>query len=97
MKEKVNENQKENKKYEYTILKIHKYINTANFNKPPLETIKITSYNIIKDIDNIEYFDGLKLNRELNEDKLLLRYENEVTEEENNIRNKENYKKTINI
>ena len=60
-----------------------------------LETIKIISHDIIKDINNLEYFDGLTLNKEINEDKLLLKYENEITEEDNEIRNSENYKKII--
>ena len=51
--------------------------------KSPLETIKITSYDKINDTDNLEYFEGLNLNKELNEDKLLLKYENEITEEDN--------------
>ena len=60
-----------------------------------LETIKIISHDIIKDINNLEYFDGLTLNKEISEDKLLLKYENEITEEDNEIRNSENYKKII--
>ena len=60
-----------------------------------LETIKIISHDIIKDINDLEYFDGLTLNKEINEDKLLLKYENEITEEDNEIRNSENYKKII--
>ena len=57
-----------------------------------LETIKIISHDIIKDINNLEYFDDLTLNKEINEDKLLLKYENVITEEDNKIRNSDNYK-----
>ena len=35
------------------------------------------------------------MNKNLNEDKLLSKYENEITEEDNNIKNSENYKKII--
>ena len=95
IKEKIKENQKDNKKYKCTILKIRKYIDTTTYNKSPLQTIKITSYDIIKDINNLEYFEGLNLNKELNEDRLLFKYENEITKEENDIENSENYKKII--
>ena len=37
----------------------------------------------------------MTLNKEKNEDKLLLKYESEITEEDNEIRNSENYKKII--
>ena len=83
------------KKYKYIILKIHKYKETTTHNNASLETIKIISHDIIKDINNLEYFDGLSLNKEINENKLLLKYENEITEEDNKIRNSENYKKII--
>ena len=60
-----------------------------------LETIKIISHDIIKDINNLEYVDGLTLNKEINEDKLLLKYDNEITEKGNKIRNSDSYKKII--
>ena len=90
--EKIKENLK---KYKYTILKIHKHKDTTVHNTSVLETIKIISHNIIKDINNLEYFNGLHLNKEINEDKLLLKYENEITEEDNKIKNSKNYKKII--
>ena len=58
-----------------------------------LETIKIISHDIRKDINNLEYFDSLTLNKEINDDKLLLKYENEITEEDNKIRNSKIIKK----
>ena len=63
VKENIKKNQKENKKYKYTILKIHKYRNIETHGKSPQETMKITSYDIINDIDNLEYFEGLILNK----------------------------------
>ena len=77
-------------KYKYIILKIHKHKETTTHNMVSLETIKIISHDIIKDINNLQYFDGLTLNKEISEDKLLLKYENEITEEGNEIRNSEN-------
>ena len=71
IKEKIKENKNtnKNKKYKYIILKMHKYRNIETHGKTPSETIKIISYDIINDMDNIKYFEGLNLNKELNEDK----------------------------
>ena len=60
-----------------------------------VNTIKINSRDIIKDSDNLEYFEGLNLNKELMEDKLLYKYQDEITEEERNIENSEKYKNII--
>ena len=95
IKEKIKENQKKNKKYKYTILKIFKYISYETKIKDILDTIKINSYDLIKDIDNLEYFEGLNLNKELMEDKLSYKYQDEIDEEERNIENSENYKNII--
>ena len=59
IKEKINENQKKNKKYKYTILKIFEYRTYEKKSKEILITIKINSHDLIKDIDNLEYFEGL--------------------------------------
>ena len=95
IKEKILKNQKKNKKYKYTILKIFKYRTYETKSKDILNTIKINSYDLIKDIDNLEYFEGLNLNKELMEDKSLFKYQDEITEEEKNIENSENYKNSI--
>ena len=95
IKEKIKENQKKNKKYKYTILKIFKYRDYVTKIKDLVNTIKINSHDIIKDIDNLEYFEGLNLNKELMEDKLLYKYQDEITEEERNIENSEKYKNII--
>ena len=97
--EKIKENQKENKNYKYTILKICKIKDDLRDgeirDRYLFQTTKITSYNIIKDIYNLEYFEGLELNDNLIEDKILQKYENEITEKYNNIKNTERYKETI--
>ena len=95
IKEKIKENQKKNKKYKYTILKIFKYRDYVTKIKDKVDTIKIKSHDIIKDIDNLEYFEGLNLNKELMEDKLLYKYQDEITEEERSIMNSEKYKNII--
>ena len=77
------------------ILKIHKHKETKTHNMASLETIKIISHDIMKDMNNLEYFDGLTLNKEINEDKLLSKYENEMTEEDNKVRNSDNYRKIM--
>ena len=94
-KEKTLKNQKKNKKYKYTILKIFKYRTYETKSKDISNTIKINSYDLIKDFDNLEYFEGLNLNKELMEDELLYKYQHEITEEERNTENNENYKNTI--
>ena len=93
--EKIKINQKKNKKYKYTILKIFKYIAYINNSEDVVNTIKISSHDIIKDIDNLEYFEGMNLNKELKEDKLLYKYQNEIIEEERKIKNSEKYKNII--
>ena len=97
--EKIKENQKENKNYKNTILEICKIKDDLRDgeigDRHSFQTTKITSYNIIKDINNLEYFEGLELNDNLIEDKILQRYENEITEKYNNIKNTERYKETI--
>ena len=95
IKEKIKENQKKNKKYKYTILKIFKFRAYVTKIKDMVNTIKINSHDIIKDIDNLEYFEGLNLNKELMEYKLLYKYQDEITEEERNIENSEKYKNII--
>ena len=76
---------KKNKKYKYTILKIFKYIAYINNSEDVVNSIKINSHDIIKNIDNIEYFEGKNLNKELKEDKLLYKYQDEIIEEERKI------------
>ena len=95
IKEKIKENQKKNKKYKYTILKIFKYRSYVTNSKDIVNTIKINSHDIIKDVGNLEYFEGLNLNKELMEDKLLYKYQDEITEEERNIENSEKYENII--
>ena len=76
MKQKVNENTKENKKYKTTILKIYtKYGNSRNTMKNT-STVKITTHDIIKSIDNLEYLENTKLN--LPEDEEFLKYGRDV-------------------
>ena len=60
-----------------------------------VNTVKINSHDIIEDVDNLEYFEGLNLNKELMEDKSLYKYQDEITEEERNIENSEKYKNII--
>ena len=62
IKEEIKKNQKENKKYKYTILKIFKYKSYETKSKDTLNIIKINSYDIIRNINNLEYFEGLNLN-----------------------------------
>ena len=97
--EEIKENQKENKNDKNTILIIYKIKDDLRDgeigDKHSFQTTKITSYNIIKDINNLEYFEGLELNDNLIEDKILQKYENEITEKYNNIKNTERYKETI--
>ena len=44
-------------------------------------------------IDNLEYIDGIDLNKHSHEDKILLKYENEIKDNENPIERSNNYKK----
>ena len=90
--EKIKENQKENKNYKYTILEILKICKIKDDLRDGeiggnyfFQTTKITSYNIIKDINNLEYFEGLELNDNLIDDEILQKYGNEITEKYNNI------------
>ena len=76
-------------------MKIFKFRSYESKDKDVLTTIKTNSHGLIKDIDNLEYFIGLRLNKELIEDKSLFKYQDEITEEERNIENSENYKNTI--
>ena len=65
-------------------MNIFKYRTYETKDKDILNTIKINSYDLIKDIDNLEYFEGLNLNTKLIEDKLLYKYQDEISEEEKN-------------
>ena len=46
-------------------------------------------------IDNLEYLDGIDLNKHLPEDKILLKYKNKIKDNENPIERSDNYKKAI--
>ena len=46
-------------------------------------------------IDNLEYLDGIDLNKHSPEDRILLKYENEIKDNENPIERSDNYKKVI--
>ena len=46
-------------------------------------------------IDNLEYLDGIDLNKHSPEDKILLKYENEINDNENPIERSDDYKKVI--
>ena len=60
-----------------------------------IESAKIVSHHIMNSIDNLEYLDGIDLDRYLTEDKLLSKYENEIKDNENPIERSNDYKKVI--
>ena len=60
-----------------------------------IKSIKIISHDIINSIDNLEYLEGTDLNRYSTEDKLLLKFENELKDNENPIERSDDYKKVI--
>ena len=62
-----------------------------------IKSIKIISHDIINSIDNLEYLEGTDLNRYSTEDKLHLRYENEIKDNENPIEKSDDYKKLLSI
>ena len=95
MKMKINENKNKNKKYKYTILKIYKEYVYSFIKNNTIKTAKIASHNIMNSIDNLEYLDGIDLNKHSSEDKKLLKYENEIKDNENLIERSDDYKKVI--
>ena len=94
MKEKVNENKKENKKYKISILKIYSEPSNIKYSTNEVRTVKIVSYDIMKSIDNLENLESEHLNKQSPEDKLLFRYgkEIEIDDYENFIKS-DDYKK----
>ena len=72
MKEKVNENTKENKQYKNTILKIYAKQNISRYTMEDIIIEIIKTHDIIKCIDNLEYLELTKLN--LPEDESFLKY-----------------------
>ena len=60
-----------------------------------IKSIKIISHDIMRSIDNLEYLEGTDLNKHSTEDKLLLKYENEIKDNENPIERNDDYKKII--
>ena len=82
---KINENKKKNKKYKYAILKIYKEHVYSFIKNNEIKTAKIVSHDIMNSIDNLEYLDGIDLNKHSPEDKILLKYENKIKDNENHI------------
>ena len=78
MKEKLNENKKENKKYKITILKIYSESCKIKYSIDEIITVKIISHDIMKSIDNLEYLESECLNEQSPEDKLLFRYGKQI-------------------
>ena len=76
MKEKVNKNTKENKKYKITILKIYARHAISRNTMENIIIAKIKTHDIIKSIDNLEYLELTKLN--LPEDESFLKYGKDV-------------------
>ena len=96
MKERVNENRKENKKYKTTILKIYSESPNIKFSSHEVKTVKITSHDIIKSIDNLEYLESEYLNKLSPEEELLFKYGKEIViEDYENFIKRSNYKKVI--
>ena len=77
MKEKVNENKKENKKYKITILKIYSEHPNIQYSINEIRTVKIVSYDIMKSIDNLEYLESKQLNKQSPEESFF-KYEKEI-------------------
>ena len=94
MKRKINEKKKKNKNYKYSILKIYKEFDDILMSDE-IKSVKIISHDIMNSIDNLEYLDGIDLNRYLTDDKLLLKYKNEIRNNENPIERSDDYKKVI--
>ena len=84
-----------NKKYKYTILKIYKEYVYSFIKNNTIKTAKIVSHDVMNSIDNLEYLDGIDLNKHSSEDKKLLKYENEIKDNENPIERSDDYKKVI--
>ena len=78
MKEKVNENRKENKKYKTIILKIFSESPNIQYSNHEIKTVKITSHNIMRSIDNLEYLENEYLDLRSPEDKLLFKYGRDI-------------------
>ena len=78
MREKVNENKKENKKYKIIILKIYSETPKIKYSINEIRIVKIVSYDIMKSIDNLEYLESELLSKQSHEDKLLFRYKKEI-------------------
>ena len=60
-----------------------------------MKTAKIVSHDIMNSIDNLEYLDGIDLNKYSSEDKKILEYENEIKDNENPIERSDDYKKVF--
>ena len=94
MKEKVNENTEENKKYKTTILKIEFTYATIRNKIENMVILKIKTHDVIKSIDNLEYLKSPKLT--LNDDKSLLKYCRELEiKNYNECIKSDIYKKTV--
>ena len=76
MKEKVNENTRENKKYKTIILKIYAIHKDLKNTMENIITAKIKTHDIIKSIDNLQYLELTKLN--LPGDESFLKYGRDV-------------------
>ena len=98
MKEKANENKKQNKKYKTTILKIYsESINMKN-TMENTSTVKIMSHDIIKSIDNLEYLENTELDLRLPEDKSFLKYGKDVViKNHDEFIKSDDYKKQLDI
>ena len=94
MKERVNENRKENKKYKITILKVYSESPKIKYSVNEIRIVKIASYDIIKSIDNLEYLESEHLIEQSPEDKLLFKYGKEIViEDYENFIKRSDYKK----
>ena len=94
MKEKVNKNTKENKKYIITILKIYARHAVSRNTMENIIIAKIKTHDIIKSIDHLEYLELTKLN--LPEDESFLKYgKNVVIKNYDEFIKGDDYKKAI--
>ena len=96
MKEKVNENKKENKKYKITILKIYSESPNIKYSIQEIKTVEITSHDIMNSIDSLEYLENNHLDLRSPEDKLLFKYGRDIVikDYEKSIK-RSDYKKVI--
>ena len=77
------------------ILKLYKEYIYSFIKNNEIKTAKIVSHDIMNSIDNLEYLDGIHLNKHSSEDKILLKYENEIKDNENPIERSDEYRKVI--